>query len=130
MKPEVAEYFSEKYQAQDIRVVPGHWPDFESKEQVDEWLAGLKKIEASFMLAFGDRNLYEDDVSQRACQACVYFTKPRESNGYYVRDTAMCAQNKDVSNWGILRHCKAFHAISADDYIARGFPVTLEGDKA
>lgn len=44
MKPEIAEYFGEKYKAQDIRVVPGHWPDFKSKEQVDEWIEMLQMI--------------------------------------------------------------------------------------
>ena len=42
MTNEVQKYFLAKYQKASFRVVPGHWPDFESKEQVDEWIHGMK----------------------------------------------------------------------------------------
>ena len=38
MTDEVKKYFMEQYEKSDIRVVPGHWPDFKSKEEVDKWL--------------------------------------------------------------------------------------------
>jgi hypothetical protein len=34
---EIMEYFKKRYAESDIRVVPGHWPQFETKAQVDEW---------------------------------------------------------------------------------------------
>jgi len=33
---EVAAYFYEKYEKASFRVVSGHWPDFKTKEEVDE----------------------------------------------------------------------------------------------
>lgn len=36
------EYFYSEYQKQDIRVVPGHWPDFQTKEEIDKWIEGLQ----------------------------------------------------------------------------------------
>lgn len=35
---EVEEYFWERYKKASFRVVPGHWPDFQSKEEVDTWI--------------------------------------------------------------------------------------------
>lgn len=36
---DVFEYFKEQYEKASFRVVPGHWPDFESKEEVDRWIS-------------------------------------------------------------------------------------------
>lgn len=36
---EVFEYFKEQYEKASFRVVPGHWPDFESKEEVDRCIS-------------------------------------------------------------------------------------------
>lgn len=44
MTNEVQKYFLAKYQKAGFRVVPGHWPDFESKEQVDEWIHGMEGL--------------------------------------------------------------------------------------
>ena len=41
-------YFIEKYQRSPVRVTPGHWPEFRSKEQVDEWFKMHEIIEKSF----------------------------------------------------------------------------------
>lgn len=38
MREEAKLYFIEEYQKQDFRVVPGHWPDFVTKEEVDKWI--------------------------------------------------------------------------------------------
>lgn len=38
MKKEIEEYFVLKYKDANFRVVPGHWPDFKTKEEVDEWI--------------------------------------------------------------------------------------------
>lgn len=44
MTEEVKKYFFEKYEASSVRVVPGHWPDFKTKEEVDEWLKVIEDI--------------------------------------------------------------------------------------
>jgi len=41
---EVEEYFIEQYKNSSIRVTPGHWPKFKTKEEVDEWLGALNKV--------------------------------------------------------------------------------------
>jgi hypothetical protein len=38
MTKEVSDYFREQYGKASFRVVPGHWPDFATKEEVDKWL--------------------------------------------------------------------------------------------
>lgn len=48
MKPEIKQYFQEKYSKAAFSVVPGHWPDFKSREEVDEWIIVMEKITAVF----------------------------------------------------------------------------------
>ncbi|WP_251861061.1 hypothetical protein [Clostridium sp. Marseille-Q2269] len=38
MSNEIYEYFMEKYKKANFKVVPGHWPNFKTKEEVDKWL--------------------------------------------------------------------------------------------
>lgn len=45
---EVMAYFFEKYENASFRVVPGHWPDFQTKEEVDEYIDATEKIMAAF----------------------------------------------------------------------------------
>lgn len=42
-REDAKEYFIQEYLKQDIRVVPGHWPDFATKEEVDDWLEKQNK---------------------------------------------------------------------------------------
>ena len=44
MTDEIKEYFIEKYKICDVKVVPGHWPDFKSKEEVNKWIKFLKSM--------------------------------------------------------------------------------------
>lgn len=44
MTDDVKEYFLEKYKKANFRVVPGHWPEFETKEQVDKWINRMEKL--------------------------------------------------------------------------------------
>jgi hypothetical protein len=37
-KEHVMQYFFECYEKCGFKVVPGHWPNFKSKEEVDEWI--------------------------------------------------------------------------------------------
>lgn len=41
---EVMTYFFEKYNKASFRVVPGHWPNFKTKEEVDEYIDTTEKI--------------------------------------------------------------------------------------
>ena len=35
---EIENYFYQQYENSSFRVVPGHWPEFKSKEEVDRWI--------------------------------------------------------------------------------------------
>ena len=48
MTDEIRKYFMEKYAECSFRIVPGHWPDFKSKEEVDEWVDTWEKIMIAF----------------------------------------------------------------------------------
>lgn len=43
-KKEIEKYFFEKYEKANFRVVPGHWPDFKSKAQVDIWIQFMEDV--------------------------------------------------------------------------------------
>jgi len=43
-REEAQKYFFKKYQQANIRVVPGHWPDFKSKEEVDSWFESMENL--------------------------------------------------------------------------------------
>ena len=44
MTDEVWKYFLKKYEKAGFRVVPGHWPDFKSKEDVDRWIHLMEEM--------------------------------------------------------------------------------------
>jgi hypothetical protein len=44
MTSEVLEYFKREYEKSNIRVVPGHWPDFKDKDHVDKWIKTMESI--------------------------------------------------------------------------------------
>lgn len=46
--PGIREYFYKEYEKCNINVVPGHWPNFKTKGQVDRWISMTKKIELNF----------------------------------------------------------------------------------
>lgn len=54
MNSEVEKYFKEKYSKADFRVVPGHWPDFKTKEDVDYWIMIMELMNKQFNDYFGD----------------------------------------------------------------------------
>ena len=47
-RDEVMAYFLERYEKSIFRVVPGHWPDFKTKEEVDEYIDTTEKIMEAF----------------------------------------------------------------------------------
>jgi len=51
-RDEVMAYFFERYEKASFRVVPGHWPDFQTKEEVDEYIDATEKIIEKIMAAF------------------------------------------------------------------------------
>lgn len=44
MTDEVKEYFNQRYKESEVKVVPGHWPKFKTKEQVDLWFSLLNSM--------------------------------------------------------------------------------------
>lgn len=46
---EVRKYFYEEYAKINIQVVPGHWPNFKTKKEVDKWIECMKKLEKEFL---------------------------------------------------------------------------------
>jgi hypothetical protein len=47
MTKEIYEYFHQQYKEAEFRVVPGHWPEFQSKKEVDQWIKlgnGMKTL--------------------------------------------------------------------------------------
>ena len=64
MQKEIEEYFFEKYKNSSVKVVPGHWPDFESKEHVDEWMDTMERIKKVFAKDS------EDEPRLIACPVC------------------------------------------------------------
>lgn len=45
---EIMAYFYEQYENLPVKVLPGHWPNFKSKEEVDQWIALKNKLFDSF----------------------------------------------------------------------------------
>ena len=43
-KEEIMKYFEEQYKKCEVSVVPGHWPNFKSKKEVDEWINSLEQV--------------------------------------------------------------------------------------
>lgn len=41
--PEIEGYFIEQYEKAGFTIVPGHWPDMKTKEDVDRWVSVIKK---------------------------------------------------------------------------------------
>lgn len=48
MEKDIQDYFYQQYAKSTVKVVPGHWPDFQSKEDVDRWIDGLNEMDAFF----------------------------------------------------------------------------------
>lgn len=49
ISPEIVEYFAEKYNGQDVKVVHGHWPSMVTKNDVDEWIESLAELKRMIM---------------------------------------------------------------------------------
>ena len=76
MTDEVWKYFLKKYEKAGFRVVPGHWPDFKSKEDVDKWIQSHEKLSDAI---FKDES---EEETQDECHVCpgggvVFIDPPR-----------------------------------------------------
>ena len=60
MTDEVWKYFLERYRKCDFRVVPGHWPDFKSKEDVDKWIQSHEKLSDAIFEDDPEENMQHD----------------------------------------------------------------------
>ena len=61
MTDEVYKYFMEQYKNAKFRVVPGHWPDFQNKEEVDQWVKFGNGMEKLIELKGKDRKPDDND---------------------------------------------------------------------
>ena len=60
---EVRKYFHEEYNKINVKVVPGHWPNFNTKDEVDEWIYHMKKLESEWDRLFNDDDEMDDRES-------------------------------------------------------------------
>lgn len=44
MDSDVEQYFLEQYTALGLKVVPGHWPDFKTREEVDLFIEDMNAM--------------------------------------------------------------------------------------
>ncbi|HAQ41551.1 MAG TPA: hypothetical protein DCM73_12465 [Clostridiales bacterium] len=59
--PEIEKYFVERYKKCGVRVVPGHWPEMKTKEDVDRWIELLKKSEEMLDVLFAEEEAQNGD---------------------------------------------------------------------
>ncbi len=59
---EVRKYFHEQYAKINIQVVPGHWPNFQTKEEVDKWIKHMKKLEEHWEELWEDKEHHDRDI--------------------------------------------------------------------
>ena len=57
MPQELKDYANKRIKESGIVMVPGHYPVFESKEHVDEWIEMMQKAYADY---FGEGNAKKD----------------------------------------------------------------------
>ena len=91
MTDEVWKYFLGKYRKCDFRVVPGHWPDFKSKEDVDKWIQSNEKL---LYAIFEDES---EEETQDECNVCpggsvVFIDPPRRLDAEMVRSIEEMAE--------------------------------------
>lgn len=55
MNKEIQNYFKQQYAKSSVKVVPGHWPDFQPKEEVDRWIGGLNEMDVFFAYLLRER---------------------------------------------------------------------------
>lgn len=69
---EVRKYFYEEYQKINVRVTPGHYPNFKTKDEVDKWIDFMKKVEDNFRDLFNE-DCKEEILSQKGDKYLLQF---------------------------------------------------------
>jgi len=80
MTDEVSEYFHRQYEKSKVRVVPGHWPKFKSKKQVDLWIKLINSmVDDCFTQYLECPRCKNEDIreEQNYCQICGFNLKER-----------------------------------------------------
>lgn len=74
MTEDIKKYFFEQYKKQEFRVVPGHWPDFRTKKEVDDWISMMTGLCKLVEKEFGD------EPHADKCPSCGYHLSIRKEN--------------------------------------------------
>lgn len=61
MKKDVYDYFIQQYEKASFRVVPGHWPDFATKEEVDRWIKMTQDMLNFFSEKYANKHVDDND---------------------------------------------------------------------
>lgn len=72
---EVREYFHQEYKNINVEVVPGHWPNFKTKEEVDKWIQFMTKVEKSIHDVFDEKSI-EEQFNLKG-NKCLLYSKSR-----------------------------------------------------
>lgn len=78
MTDEVSEYFHQQYKKSKVRVVPGHWPDFNSKKVVDLWIKIINSmVDDCFTQSLECPRCKNEEIQedQNYCQICGFKLK-------------------------------------------------------
>ena len=122
MTDEVWKYFWEKYRKCDFRVVPYHWPDFKSKEDVDKWIQSNEKLSDA---------IFEDESEEEAqdeCHVCpsggiVFIDLPRRLDAELLRGI------EEMAEFYLRKYGKKTHTTEEETQMKKRYKVhfTLEG---
>ena len=122
MTDEVWKYFLERYKKCDFRVVPGHWPDFKSKEDVDKWIQSNEKLSDA---------IFEDESEEEAqdeCHVCpgggiVFIDPPRRLDAELLRGI------EEMAEFYLRKYGKKTHTTEEERQMKKRYKVmfNLEG---
>ena len=122
MTDEVWKYFWEKYRKCDFRVVPGHWPDFKSKEDVDKWIQSNEKLSDAI---FEDES---EEETQDECHVCpgggiVFIDPPRRL------DAELLHSIEEMAEFYLRKYGKKTHTTEEETQMKKRYKVmfNLEG---
>jgi len=117
MTDAVWKYFWEKYRKCDFRVVPGHWPDFKSKEDVDKWIQSHEKLSDAI---FEDAS---EEETQDECHVCpgggiVFIDPPRRL------DTELMRGIEEMAEFYLRKYGKKTHTTEEEEQYEDTEPYT------
>lgn len=122
MTDAVWKYFLERYRKCDFRVVPGHWPDFKSKEDVDQWIQSNEKLSDAI---FEDES---EEETQDECHVCpgggiVFIDPPRRLDAELLRGI------EEMAAFYLRKYGKKTHTMEEETQMKKRYKVmfNLEG---